>query len=277
MSALIELEDLQGGYVELVNFVRANGRHSSPRGMRTIEVEDAMIIVYDLRATVPTTVGRKPNLEIAALEALQLISGRSTPELLVAASPTFAQFREVDGSFWGAYGSRVHGQVVQVVDKLRSDKDSRQGVITLWNPLLDSETGRKDYPCTITLGFRLRGDRLNASVVMRSNDVWLGTCYDIFQFTQLQYTIANMLGVDVGTYTHVAWSLHLYERDIDKVDELHAPTSTAQFLPTGVANQQIAADLLKPLQPDETAPIDPGQRWYRELVLRAYGKMSDAT
>src|SRR5690606_26043016 len=59
--------------------------------------------------------------------------------------------------------------------------------------------------------------------VMRSNDLWLGLPYDIMMFTRLQSAMAWALGVRVGKYVHTTFSLHLYERDIPKVDHLHAP------------------------------------------------------
>lgn len=48
---------------------------------------------------------------------------------------------------------------------------------------------------------------------MRSNDLWMGFPNDIFQFTAIQIYLAMRLGVGLGTYTHIAGSLHLYDRD----------------------------------------------------------------
>ena len=49
---------------------------------------------------------------------------------------------------------------------------------------------------------------------MRSNDVWMGFPYDVFQFTCMQILMSMELGVEIGTYTHIAGSLHLYERNV---------------------------------------------------------------
>jgi thymidylate synthase len=48
-------------------------------------------------------------------------------------------------------------------------------------------------------------------VYMRSNDVFLGLPHDVFCFTMLQEIIAASLGAKIGTYTHLAGSLHLYD------------------------------------------------------------------
>jgi hypothetical protein len=55
---------------------------------------------------------------------------------------------------------------------------------------------------------------------MRANDAWKGFPNDVFQFTQLQCTAARCLGVGFGTYFHHATSFHLYETDLEKVDQL---------------------------------------------------------
>lgn len=266
---------MQAGYVELVNVVRNRGRLCYPRGMETLELQDVTFTVDDLTNTIPTRVNRKPNLKIAAIEALQLIGGVSTPELTVAASPAFAKFRELDGNFWGAYGMRVNTQVGYVVDKLRKDSESRQAVITLWDPNKDNEEGKRDYPCTITLGFRIRKDKLNASVTMRSNDVWLGTCYDVFQFTQLQHTIANMLGIEVGTYAHTAWSLHLYEEHYEASSKLDPHPSGVNFIPTGLASCDEAADILSGQFTDPESDITISRKWYEELIEQVYERINE--
>lgn len=51
---------------------------------------------------------------------------------------------------------------------------------------------------------------------MRSNDLWFGFPYDVFQFTCMQILMSMELELELGTYTHIAGSLHLYERDYRK-------------------------------------------------------------
>ena len=72
----------------------------------------------------------------------------------------------------------------------------------------------KDLPCTISLQYLIREGALHCIVYMRSNDLWLGFPYDVFCFTAFQTKLAMELGVKLGTYTHIAGSLHLYERNL---------------------------------------------------------------
>lgn len=99
---------------------------------------------------------------------------------------------------------------------LIKDKNSRQAIIHIKVPKNTLEQPTKDLNCTVCLQFLIRENKLYCTTYMRSNDLWLGFPYDVFQFTCLQVRMAMELGLDIGTYTHVASSLHLYERDFEK-------------------------------------------------------------
>lgn len=107
-------------------------------------------------------------------------------------------------------------QLEQVMMQLRDNPNTRQAVIHVKEArnLIDNPT--KDLNCTVCLQFFIRDDKLYMTTYMRSNDLWMGFPYDIFQFMSLQVFMAMSLDIDVGTYTHHAGSLHLYYRDYIK-------------------------------------------------------------
>jgi thymidylate synthase len=118
-----------------------------------------------------------------------------------------------------------------VVELLKRDPDSRQAVVTLFDSRRDLNTVKADLPCKISAQFLLRERRdgpdledrewyLDLGMSMRSNDLWLGTPYDLTQFSILQASVAQALGARVGRYVHRVGSLHLYERDMAKAGEV---------------------------------------------------------
>lgn len=121
-----------------------------------------------------------------------------------------------DAVMFNRYG---FDQVAQVIDTLKRDPYSRSAVIN-FNVPNPERFETKDETYTIALVFELREGKLDCTGIMRSNDVWLGTPYDVVFFTELQKHIANELGVGYGKYTHFAVSLHAYEKDIDRVREV---------------------------------------------------------
>lgn len=110
-------------------------------------------------------------------------------------------------------------QVAQVIDTLEHDPYSRRAVINFNVPNPERFETKGDIR-TIALVFELRGGKLDCTGIMRSDDVWLGTPYDVVFFTELQKHIANELGVAYGKYTHFAVSLHACAEDIDRVREV---------------------------------------------------------
>jgi thymidylate synthase len=103
------------------------------------------------------------------------------------------------------------------LESLKADKDTRQAVLRFSLPEHHWQ-GNKDFVCTMHANFMIRNDMLNMCVVMRSNDLCKGLVYDICFFC----SIMDKLIVDLkdtypnlskGSYTHMAHSLHAYERD----------------------------------------------------------------
>lgn len=122
-----------------------------------------------------------------------------------------------------AYGYILHkkygfDQLQQIVEVLRKDPNSRRAVLNISDPTID-RVNTKDMQCTVAVQFLLRNNKLNTTVTMRSNDVIFGFPYDYIYFMTLTKYVAEKLNVEVGTYTHQAISLHLYEKDIDKLVE----------------------------------------------------------
>lgn len=118
-------------------------------------------------------------------------------------------------SISGAYGPRLFGDNAQfhiVADLLRSRPDSKRAVIYLGSAL-DVRDGVAQPPCTCTLQFLVRQSAVDLIVYMRSNDAHTGLPHDLFAFTMLQELMARSIGLDVGEYTHMVGSLHLYQRD----------------------------------------------------------------
>lgn len=116
------------------------------------------------------------------------------------------------------FGQRGHDQVRNVVDQLRARRSSRRAVIQILNAE-DVARRPKEIPCTCTLQFMIRNDRLHMISTLRSNDAYLGLPHDVFCFTMLQEIVARDLGVELGIYQQFVGSLHLYDRDIEGANQ----------------------------------------------------------
>lgn len=111
------------------------------------------------------------------------------------------------------YSGKTFNQLAMIEEMLRRDPNSRQAVIHIKQARNLLKYPSKDVNCTVCLQFFIRENRLYMTAYMRSNDLWMGFPNDIFQFTAIQIYLAMKLGVQLGSYTHIAGSLHLYDRD----------------------------------------------------------------
>ena len=139
-----------------------------------------------------------------------------------------------------AYGNLIFNEInkfgyseyLWALQSLESDPDTRQAIMHFNKPH-HQYTGNKDFVCTIGTIFQIRNGKLNLTVDMRSNDIILGLATDVAFFTLLQQQMlydlkcyGNINDIDVltnlelGTYTHIDHSLHLYERHFILAEEM---------------------------------------------------------
>jgi len=174
-------------------------------------------------------------------ELLWYLSKSNRLEFVNYYIPEYKKYKENDSEgneiIYGGYGPRLfakngHNQIENVLDLLKRNPATRKAVIQIYDAE-DIVYEHKDTPCTCTLQFFTRDDKIHMYTTMRSNDAFLGLPHDIFAFTMLQEIIARTLGKDVGKYYHSVGSLHIYERNIEKVKlYLHEGwQSTKQFMP----------------------------------------------
>ena len=143
-----------------------------------------------------------------------------------------------------AYGSRIfkpHPSIANtsftqweyVKAELSKDPSSRRAVMHI-KTAEDSISAHLDVPCTLSLQFFIRHDSLHMITHMRSSDLILGIVYDVPAFTFLQELMAFELGLNLGKYTHVSNSLHIYEKHDHIVDKIltNSYHSTSQKLST---------------------------------------------
>ena len=199
-------EQAEGGFTDL-------SRDGSVVG----EYLDAIFCVEDPTRNIVTSKIRNMPMRYAVGELAWYLSGSNKVKDIVQYAKKWADISDDGETNNSAYGYRIFNkfgfdQWEYVKDLIRKDPNTRQAVIHIKDA---SNIPTKDTPCTVYLQFFLRNNKLNLSVHMRSNDIWMGVPYDMFSFCFLQVKMAMELGVEIGSYTHYAGSLHMYQRDYD--------------------------------------------------------------
>lgn len=191
----------------------------APKVGNTRELNNVMIKLRDTSKNVVSIRGISPSYLFG--ELLWYFTGRNDVEFISKFSSFWKKISDDGKTCNSAYGYLMKyafgfDQIEKVIELLKKDPNSRRAKINLNTPR-EEVIETKDEPCTMFLQFLIRDEKLHCTAVMRSNDIWLGFPYDVAFFTELQKYIADQLGVGYGEYTHFVVSMHLYDRDYDKV------------------------------------------------------------
>jgi thymidylate synthase len=211
------------------------------RGGKTREIVPVLIQIADPCQAI--VYGRPINPAFAISETIWNLCGGTRLDFVKFFNSRIDQFMEnVNGVAQSAYGYRLGAQpsiftdnaefLGQASDKrridqvhyaylaLKEDQSSRQIIQQFWYSEIDmpAPTPKKSVPCVIARQYLIRDEKLDYFEIMRSNDLIFGMPHDIINATIHQQILAGWLGVEVGTYTHYATSLHVYERHWSLLD-----------------------------------------------------------
>jgi thymidylate synthase len=163
---------------------------------------------------------RRPNIAAQIAETAWVLAGRDDVSWLKHYLPRATDFSD-DGLTWrAAYGPRLRDQLDYVVDLLSRDPMSRQAVIALWYPNVDSQPG-KDIACNNWLHFLQRDDKLHLHVGIRSNDIiWGWSGINTFEWSVLLEVVACLTDLEIGSIHYSVSSEHIYEQHWKRADQI---------------------------------------------------------
>lgn len=221
-------------FLETYSDIMKFGLLRSPRGQLCRDLMNGSVIL-DLNDSPCTSFeARKFNLTYAKAELLWYIGADPYADWIQDYATAWKKLKQPSGNYFSNYGQylfrKAAGGEVQksqfeyVVESLIQDKDSRRAVMVLLQPyhLFHDNV---DTVCTYALQFAIYDDELFMTVMMRSNDAIWGMSNDVFCFwciAQMVYALLKEHYPELkrGTYTHIANSLHIYERHFEMTKKI---------------------------------------------------------
>jgi thymidylate synthase len=120
-------------------------------------------------------------------------------------------------------------QVDYLLWELKNKPASRRIKTTLW--CVEDLDKMALTPCVYETHWIVKQSKLHLIVNIRSNDLFLGNPFNIFQYYVLQRMIAQVTEYELGTLTFNIDDAHVYDRHIDLVTEqLYLPHYEAPHL-----------------------------------------------
>jgi len=147
---------------------------------------------------------------------------------------------DASGSIGKAYGYQLGvkhhypegdmDQVDKVLWDLKHNPASRRIMTNIYNFADLSEMAL--YPCAYSMTFNVSGNKLNAILNQRSQDMLTANNWNVVQYAALTMMLAQVSGLEPGEFMHVIADAHIYDRHIDSVKEIikNEPKPAPKFI-----------------------------------------------
>jgi len=182
---------------------------------------------YDLSEEFPALTLRRTNLSAAVDEILWIWQKKSN-NINELNSKIWDSWADESGSIGKAYGYQMaqkhiykegeFDQVDRVLYDLKHNPYSRRIITNLYNH--DDLYEMNLYPCAYSVTFNVTGNKLNAILNQRSNDVLAANNWNVCQYAVLVHMMAQVSGLVAGELVHVIADAHIYDRHVPIIREL---------------------------------------------------------
>ncbi len=194
---------------------------------------------YDLSQEFPVMTLRKTGFRNAIDELLWIWQKKSN-NIHDLHSHIWDAWADGSGSIGKAYGYQLGvkhhypegdmDQVDRILYDLKHNPGSRRIISNIYNHADLSEM--RLYPCAYSMTFNVSGNRLNAILNQRSQDMLVANNWNVCQYAVLVYMMAQVSGLEAGTLMHVIADAHIYDRHVPLVEELisREPLDAPKFI-----------------------------------------------
>ena len=182
---------------------------------------------YDLQEEFPALTLRPTAIKSAVDEMLWIWQKKSN-NIKDLNSSIWDEWADENGSIGKAYGYQLgveydfhHGkmdQVDNVIWQLKNTPYSRRIMTNIYNFADLMEMGLE--PCAYSVTFNVTGNKLNAILNQRSQDILAANNWNVVQYAVLVHMLAQVTGLVPGELVHVIADAHIYDRHIPLIKEL---------------------------------------------------------
>ncbi len=214
-------------YLELLHRVRHQGTRKGDRtgtGVYSLFGEQLRV---DLGKGFPLVTTKKIHVRSVIHELLWFLRGDTNIAYLNDNGVTiWDEWADENGDLGPVYGAQwrswkgadgsVTDQLAQLIERIRTEPESRRLVVSAWNV---AEIGEMALPpCHCLFQFHLAGDRLSCQLYQRSADIFLGVPFNIASYALLTMMVAQVTGYRPGDFVHTFGDVHLYANHVEQAD-----------------------------------------------------------
>ncbi|WP_027399737.1 thymidylate synthase [Anaerovorax odorimutans] len=215
---------LKNGYSSNGQVVRARWEDGSPA--HTIK-KFGVINRYNLEEEFPALTLRPTPIKSAVDELLWIWQKKSN-QVKDLKTHIWDSWADDEGTIGKAYGYQLGvkydfaqgrmDQVDNVLWQLKNTPYSRRIMTNIYNFSDLNEMGLE--PCAYSMTFNVTGNKLNAILNQRSQDILVANNWNVVQYAILVHMFAQVSNLNVGELVHVVSDAHIYDRHIPLIEEL---------------------------------------------------------
>ncbi len=182
---------------------------------------------YDLQKEFPIMTLRRIYYRSAIDEILWIYQKKSN-RIAELSSHVWDAWADENGTIGKAYGYQLgvkhkypegeFDQVDRVLFDLKHNPTSRRIMTNLYNHADLHEMGLA--PCAYSVTFNVSGNKLNAILNQRSQDMLTANNWNVCQYAALLIMFAKASGLEAGELVHIIADAHIYDRHIDAVKRI---------------------------------------------------------
>ncbi len=182
---------------------------------------------YDLSKEFPAQTIRKTFIRSAVDELLWIWQKKSN-NINDLGSHVWDSWADESGSIGKAYGYQLGvkhhyregdmDQVDRVLYDLKHNPQSRRIITNIYVHQDLNEMAL--YPCAYSMTFNTSGNKLNAILNQRSQDMLAANAWNVAQYAALVHMMAQVSGLEAGEFVHVIADAHIYDRHVPIIEEL---------------------------------------------------------
>ena len=181
---------------------------------------------YDLSKGFPLVTTKKVHLKSIIYELLWFLKGDTNIKYLTDNGVSiWNEWADENGNLGPVYGAqwrtwegkdgKVVDQIVEVVEQIKKNPDSRRLIVSAWNAAEIPNMALA--PCHALFQFYVADGKLSLQLYQRSADVFLGVPFNIASYALLCMMAAQVCGLEVGDYVHTFGDVHIYNNHFEQV------------------------------------------------------------
>jgi thymidylate synthase len=215
-------------YLDMMRHVRENGVRKEDRtGTGTLSVFGHQMR-FDLSAGFPLVTTKKLHIRSILHELLWFLSGDSNIHYLTENGVSiWNDWADENGELGPVYGVQWRNwptpagehidQITDVVERIRTDPDSRRHIVCAWNVADLPKMALP--PCHCMFQFYVADGKLSCQLYQRSCDIFLGVPFNIASYALLTHMVAQQTNLRVGDFVWTGGDCHLYANHLEQADE----------------------------------------------------------